>query len=508
MLRFIRMALAALCFAALCLLFVDVSGVFSPSFAFMAKVQLVPAILAGSIGAVVGVLLLTLLLGRVYCSVLCPLGVLQDIIGAKAGKYRFHYSSPRTALRLAILGIFALSLLAGVPLVFSLLEPYSAFGRMAADLFSPVWGAGSNALAWASERVGNYDVAPALVWQKGLAALAAAALTLAVIGVLAWRNGRLWCNAVCPVGTFLGFLSRFSLFQPRINASACKKCGLCEKACKAGCINAEAGTVDASRCVDCFNCIGVCRHNALSYGTRQPAGNAAAAPASAPQKGGKLSVQPVDAAASKHAAGGKPNNLRRGMLAALVGVAVPGVAFGRVVSSIPALTRKQSPERQVAIVPPGAQSVQILSSRCTGCQLCISACPNQVLKAVDNGAGMLQPTLAFERGYCRVNCVTCSTVCPAGAIRPVTTAEKSSMQIGRAVVALDRCITVTDKVTCTACSKICPPRVINLVGPDDAPKKPVVDAERCTGCGACEYVCPARPFAAIHVEGVAVQRRI
>lgn len=90
----------------------------------------------------------------------------------------------------------------------------------------------------------------------------------------------------------------------------------------------------------------------------------------------------------------------------------------------------------------------------------------------------------------------------------MTPAEKSSLQIGRAMVNLDRCITVTDKVTCTACAKICPPRVINLVGPDDSPKKPVVDAERCTGCGACEYVCPARPFAAIHVEGVAEQRRI
>ena len=486
MLRYVRMALAALCFAALCLLFVDVSGLVVPTFAVMARVQFVPAILAGSVGAVVGVLLLTLVLGRVYCSVLCPLGVLQDVIGAKAGRYRFHYSSPHTVLRLLVLGVFVISLLVGVPLVFSLLEPYSAFGRIAADLLAPAWGTGNNALAWASERAGNYDVAPAMVWQKGLAALASAVGTLAVIGVLSWRNGRLWCNAVCPVGTFLGFLSRFSLFQPRISASDCKKCGLCEKACKSGCIDADAGTVDGSRCVACFDCLNACRHKAISYAPKLAAG----------------------ASGTGGTASGKPDSLRRNLLAALVGVAVPGVAFGRSASSIPALSRKLGPERQVAIVPPGAQSVQLLSTRCTGCQLCVSACPNQVLKSSDSGNGMLQPTLAFERGYCRVNCTTCSEVCPAGAIRPVTPAEKSSMQIGRAVVALDRCITTTDKVTCTACAKICPPRVINLVGPDDAPKKPVVDAERCTGCGACEYVCPARPFAAIHVEGVAEQRRI
>ena len=494
MLRIIRIALAAMCFVALCLLFVDVSGMAAPSLAFMAKVQLVPALLAGSVGAVAGVLLLTLVFGRVYCSVLCPLGVMQDVLGARAGRYRFHYSSPRTLLRLTIFFVFAVSLLAGVPLVFSLLEPYSAFGRIAADLLAPVWATGNNALAWASERAGNYDVAPAPVWQKGLAALAAAVATLAVIGVLAWRKGRLWCTAVCPVGTFLGFFSRFAVLRPRIDESACKTCGMCEKACKSGCINANAGTVDTSRCVACFSCVDVCRHSALSYGPWR-AGNG--------EKVALADGGPVQAAPSS-----KPNTVRRGMLAALVGVALPGVAFARKASPIAALTRKLEPERAVGIVPPGAQSVQLLSARCTGCQLCVSACPNQVLRATDKGGGMLQPTLAFEMGYCRVNCVTCAEVCPAGAIRPITPAEKSSLQIGRAVVNLNSCITVTDKVTCTACAKICPPRVINLVGPEDAPKKPVVDAERCTGCGACEYVCPARPFAAIYVEGVAEQRRI
>ena len=491
MLRTIRIILAAVCFAALCLLFVDVSGRFSPALAFMARVQFVPAMLAGSAGAVIGVLLLTLVFGRIYCSVLCPLGVAQDVIGARAGRYRFRHSAPHTLLRLAVFFVFAASLLAGVPLVFSLLEPYSAFGRMAAELLAPVWATGNNALAWASERAGNYDVGPVVVWQKGLAALASAVATLALIGVLAWRKGRLWCNAVCPVGTFLGFFSRFAVLRPRIEGSTCKNCGLCEKACKSGCIDLASGTVDASRCVACFDCVDVCRHGAMSYGL------------------GRTGAAKIAASAAEKSTGkGSPNALRRGMLAAMVGVAVPGVALGRSASPIAALTRKLEPERAVGIVPPGAQSVQQLSARCTGCQLCVSACPSQVLKGADRGSGMLQPTLAFEMGYCRVNCVTCADVCPAGAIRPMTPAEKSSLQIGRAVVNLDRCITATDKVTCTACAKICPPRVINLVGPDDSPKKPVVDAERCTGCGACEYVCPARPFAAIHVEGVAEQRRI
>lgn len=485
MLRTIRVILATLCLAGICLLFVDVSGELSPSLAVLARMQLVPALLAGSLGVVAGLLALTLVFGRVYCSVLCPLGVLQDVIAARGKKYRFRYAPPRTGLRLFVLGTFVLALLAGVPLVFAILEPYSAFGRIATDLLAPIWATGSNALAWASERAGNYDVAPTPVWQKGMAALTAATATLAVIGVLAWRSGRTWCNTLCPVGTVLGLLSPLALIRPRLDMAKCANCGLCARRCKASCIDATSGTIDGSRCVSCFNCIGACRHSAISYvPTRR-----------------KPTDRPTRAT--------QPDPVRRSMLAAAIGLAAPVPALARSRDkSVPALVRKQGPERQTPITPPGSRSLRAFSARCTGCQLCVSACPNQVLKAFDIGSGMLQPTLAFERGYCRVNCVQCSTVCPTGAIRPISAAEKTATQIGRAVVNLDRCITTTDKVACTACARNCPPRAITLVGKDDEPQKPVVDAERCNGCGACEYVCPARPLAAIHVEGNLEHRRI
>jgi len=175
---------------------------------------------------------------------------------------------------------------------------------------------------------------------------------------------------------------------------------------------------------------------------------------------------------------------------------------------LPDLTRKQSPVRTVPITPPGSSGLPAFTAHCTSCQLCVSACPNQVLSSTADGTGMLQPSLSFERGFCRVNCVTCSEVCPTGAIRPITAAGKSATQIGRPILDRARCIINTDKVQCTACSRICPTNALSLVGPNEGAKQLAIDAERCTGCGACEYVCPVHPVAAIRVEGNLDHRRI
>ncbi len=116
----------------------------------------------------------------------------------------------------------------------------------------------------------------------------------------------------------------------------------------------------------------------------------------------------------------------------------------------------------------------------------------------------MQPEISYERGYCRPECTRCSEVCPAGAIKQIDTAEKSAIQIGQAVFVKENCVVNTDGVSCGNCARHCPTGAIHMIpkdGSSDALATPVIDTEICIGCGACEYLCPARPFSAIYVEG-------
>jgi formate hydrogenlyase subunit 6/NADH:ubiquinone oxidoreductase subunit I len=122
------------------------------------------------------------------------------------------------------------------------------------------------------------------------------------------------------------------------------------------------------------------------------------------------------------------------------------------------------------------------------------------------------PEMSYERGYCRPECNRCSQICPAGAIKPVSVEEKSSTQIGHAVVNLDNCVVNTDGVSCGNCARHCPAGAITMgrknPEDEDSLRIPAVNEEMCIGCGACENLCPARPFTAIHIEGHEVHRTI
>ena len=487
MLRKIRTILAAVFFVLITLLFLDFTGTLHHWLSWMAKIQFLPAVMALNVVVVVALIALTLVFGRIYCSVICPLGVFQDLLARlRRKKNKYSYSKEVKWLRYPVLAVFVLAGVAGIGSLFQLLAPYSAYGRIATMIFQPIWKLGNNLLAMMAERMDSYAFYTIDTWMRSLPVLIIAAVTLVILAVLAWRGGRTYCNTICPVGTILSFFARFSWLKIRFDEEKCKNCSLCSKNCKAACIDFKTHTVDYSRCVACGNCIDSCKFDALKYSSSMQTKKNVSVDAS------KRSFLLASALVSTAAMAQKKEKLMDGGLADI--------------------EDKVAPQRQTPLTPPGSLSFQNLSTRCTGCQLCVSECPNQVLRPSGDLMHLMQPTMSYEHGYCRPECTRCSEVCPAGAIKKIDQDEKTSIQIGHAVWIKKNCVVLTDEVECGNCARHCPSGAIEMVPLDhdneDSPKVPAINEAACIGCGACEYVCPSRPFSAIYVEGHEVHRKI
>lgn len=497
MLRKIRITLAAVCFILITLLFLDFTGTLHAVVGWLAKIQFLPAVLALHVGIVAGLIVLTLVFGRIYCSVICPLGVFQDIISGingrrKKKKYRFSYSPALSWLRYLVLLFFVITLVAGIGSVAALLAPYSSYGRIAQNLLAPFWQWGNNLFAYFAERVDSYAFYETEVWIRSLPTFLVACITFIVLFVLAWRNGRTYCNTICPVGTVLGFLARYSLFRPVLDPEKCKKCGLCSRSCKAACIDSQNYHIDYSRCVVCMNCMEVCNQGAIRYGLRL-----------------KKERTPESRKSEKTDGGRRVFLTGMGLWAAS---AVARAQEKKVDGGLALILDKKIPERTTPIVPPGSLGLRHMTQHCTACQLCVSVCPNGVLRPSARLSAFMQPEVSYERGYCRPECTKCSEVCPAGAISKITPADKSAIQVGHAVWIRENCIPVKEGVKCNNCARHCPAEAIQMVLSDpsrpESPRIPVVNVERCIGCGACENLCPSRPFSAMYVEGHEVHRTI
>ncbi|MDR0368463.1 MAG: 4Fe-4S binding protein [Bacteroidales bacterium] len=487
MLRKIRIIAAGIFFALITLLFLDFTGTLHRYFGWLAKIQFIPALLALHIVILVALVLLTWVFGRIYCSVVCPLGVFQDIVSwvaKKRKKYRFTYSPAIKWLRYGLMGIFFIALVGGISFVVSLLEPYSAYGRMASNLFAPVYKAGNNLLAYFAERINSYAFYSTDIWIKDMSVFVVAVAMLAVVFVLAWIKGRIYCNTVCPVGTLLGFIAKFSIFKPRFDVENCNNCNLCERSCKASCINSKEHTIDYSRCVSCMDCVDVCRKKALKYRLKSKS-----------EKIMKdVEEKSVDDSRRKFLS----------LTAAFAATSVLKAQTAKVDGGLAMIEDKKIPNRATPLTPPGSLGVRHFGRHCTACQLCVSVCPNRILRPTSDIERFMQPEMSYEQGYCRPECTKCSQVCPTNAIQPIDAAEKSAIQIGQAVFIRENCVVNTDEVSCGNCARHCPAGAIHMIpidGSAEALAMPVVDTERCIGCGACEHLCPARPFAAIYVEG-------
>lgn len=495
MLRKIRIILALVIFIGITLLLV---GIGRQWWGWMASLQFLPSFLALNLPVLLGILLLTFLLGRLYCSVICPLGVFQDIVirlRRSFGKFlnkrqarrfarlkaegkplpkprnrsqRFFYKKEHRVVRAAVLALTIASAFVSGQLLLTLLAPYSAYGRIVRSITGLAEGE---------------SMAPALLITAGI--------TLALICFLAWNRGRAYCNTICPVGTVLSLLSRFSLFRLTIDESKCVGCKRCANRCKASCINSEQHYVDGSRCVLCFDCIDNCSEGAIKY-----------------KFVGLRPALPKNSAAAKK--DGPSDSGRRNFLAtgaALIGTAALSEAqvVKRLDGGLADVVDKKTPERRGRLVPFGSLSVKHFYDHCTACQLCVSNCPNDVLRPSTDLEHFLQPQMGYEKGWCRPECTACSEVCPTDAIGPIQRDEKLSVSIGKARVNLELCFAALDKENCGNCARHCPTGAIRMINAEGYSRPvPAVAAHHCIGCGACEFLCPSRPISAITVDGLSV----
>ncbi len=415
------------------------------------------------------ILLATLVFGRFYCSFLCPLGILQDLIIAIARriglkkKHDFQKSYP--AVRYSILILTLLSACLGTLTLVNLLDPYSLFGRIAASGFKWTVLFANNILTGALEEFDFYILFMKKRPFTPLSVLAVYTISFILVFIYSLLFGRLYCNTICPLGALLGVFSRFSLFRFRIDKEKCKSCGLCEGSCKAGCIDPETLDIDLTRCVACFNCLDACKKSAAKY-----------------------------AFGFRSMAGGEWAPSRRKFLlsSAVAGGSVLSIGSTFRLSAIDAPVGRNMP-----ITPPGSLGISHFTKTCTACHLCVSACPTNVITPafLEYGApGLLQPRMNYEQGHCDFDCNTCGRVCPSGAIAPLPMEEKKLVRIGKAFLDKERCIVHVKKKHCGACGEVCPTHAI-VPALEGRVLFPMMKIDYCIGCGACERACPTKPKA-------------
>lgn len=486
----IRVVVSLLFFFLSSLIFLNINEWFTSNLSeFITYLQFAPSFIKfftisgiSALGFLI-ITVITFLFGRIYCTTICPLGTLQDIISYLSRKIlrkkKFFLLKSYSIVRYSIFAVTIIFLASGSIFLLNLLDPFSIFGKIIVHIFRPLILGLNNFLAKIFELFDIYWFYPADIKNVEWFSVYWGAFFLLIITLLASLRGRFYCNLICPIGTLLGIFSKFSIFQISIDESNCKSCNLCERECKAGCIDKKNKIIDFSRCVSCFNCFNACHSEGIVY------------------KNSLSQDNPND---------NIKNDENRRIFIHSIGVYLMGL-FGAALGQVKIVPQKESKIpvlKKSPVSPPGSLSIEHFTSSCTACHLCISACPTQVLQPafLEYGfLGIMQPRMDYITSFCNYECVICSNVCPTGAIKQINLADKKLSQIGKAVFIKDNCIVYTEDTACGACSEHCPTKAVDMIEPYKNLKAPKLNNDICIGCGACEFACPTKPYKAIYVEG-------
>lgn len=453
---------------------------------YLTRIQLFPSLIntllsgAGWLSAgFIPVALLTLLVGRVYCSLLCPLGIIQDLIIFFSGKKRhrrYQHSPSAAGLHATIAAVALIGLVFGVPVLFGLLEPYAFWGRLYRDVMLPLAAGFSTGAVQVMKEL-NIFWAP-LLFRGKMGAVVLTFVSAVLLVVLTYTYGRWYCNRLCPTGAVLRLLSLRPLVRIEFNTELCTKCELCGHVCPTGCISVSTQTVEHNRCIMCMECTDRCPFHAIDLIAGTSSRFARAVPRPNPKRRKAVML----------AAGSLGAALFGGL----------GFKLGRSAAG---------PSR--AALPPGARSTIRYTSRCISCHTCVSVCPTHVLQPsffALGVSGFLQPVMDYGTSYCEWECNRCSQICPTGAIEPVSPVEKKRIQLGTVQFVEDRCVVFTDGTDCGACAEVCPTQAVRMVPYQNGLTQPYTETEICSGCGSCQYACPVPEPKAIFVQPHAIHK--
>ncbi len=504
-LRLTRLVVSTLMALAVAAVFLDLGHVIPPSWtSVLTSLQLAPALLKTltafglATAGLVFLLALTLLFGRIYCSHLCPLGVLQDIViwfrKRNLKHRRFPYARPRFAWHYAITAAVIVSGIGGSLVLLDLLEPFSNSGRILAHVARPLLVLTNNgaSILFSFVGIGGLNLIP-LELPHWTTLAGVGIFTLTVI-ILSYRSGRLFCNLLCPVGGVLSLLSHRPAYAITIRGHDCIDCGLCEQVCRAQCIDSKRRVIETAACVGCFDCLESCPTRGMEF--------------VAMRHRTKDTSREIATPATSHEETHKAQTGKNGRRRVLAGMSA---LVGRWL--LPPATeseRQTEYDRSKAkpVVPPGGAFRDRFGNLCTACHLCVAACPTQVIQpaVTEYGwAGVFQPRMDYAVNYCTFDCVACGQVCPTGALLPLGVEQKHVLQLGKAIFVKEDCIVETKKKDCGACAEHCPTKAVKMV-PYEKLFLPEVNNDYCVGCGACEHACPTIPRRAIYVDAHAVHQ--
>ncbi len=447
-------------------------------------------------------IVLTAILGRVFCGWVCPLGTLHALAGRAlrwiwpVRKKPQPWSPWQRTKYYVLAGFLVMALFGGHGVC--VFDPLVLLTRSitAAVLPAGQWAAeeGSTAVYDADPGVGParlkqiteppYRYLSENVFNVRYQAFVGAGALLLIFAATLLLNRvrpRFWCRYVCPLGALLGLIAIRPLLRRKVDKETCTECDLCGMSCSGASSTKPGDGWKASECFGCLSCTGACKPGCLSF--------VAASPLNPDPPTGRIDL-------SKRA---------------LIGSAIGGIAGLAMMRISP--QARGAVYHPLLIRPPGSRPERDFLQRCTACGLCMKVCPTGGLQPAWSEAGLegiWTPRLAPLIGHCDYECNLCGHVCPTEAIRPLTLEEKKEVKIGLAFFDTTRCIPYAYGRDCIVCEEHCPipdkaiyvveEDVVDREGGTTRVKRPRVDPDRCVGCGICENVCPYRDAPAIRVH--------